>query len=433
MPHADDTLMTHLLEALPPNVRRVLELGPSDSALAARYRALWPDALWDTVATLPGQRPSEQAPYDCVVVDSRAPAMRDASTALEALHEWTTPQARLLFGWPNMGHHDVLQRLVMGDITYDGEGLLDAAHARFFSPASAFKLMLDAGWLPQLRGQCRSEVPETLFSARLIGAAMSLGLPRQTVLRNLGMRYMVVTCDKQRLAAPDAQTRYAPFSVIVPVNRPLELELNIARSPGLREVDAEIITVEGATSAADAFARGSSRARHAWRVFVHQDVYFPTGSGFMLAAQLGAMEVDGRAAAPVGFAGLEAGADLRAGLRYAGQVIDRTQHFDHPGTSAGVSIDEFAVALHSSSPIAPDPALGWHLWGTDLCLQALALGGAPCAQILRVPLFHNSTTGYTLPGEFHESAGALLQKYTALNEIPTLCGAIRREAQRAAA
>jgi hypothetical protein len=135
----------------------------------------------------------------------------------------------------------------------------------------------------------------------------------------------------------------------------------------------------------------------------------------------------------VGFAGLEAGADLRTGLRYAGQVIDRTQHFDHPCTSGGVSIDEFAVALHSSSPITPDPALGWHLWGTDLCLQALALGGEPCAQILRVPLFHNSTTGYTLPGEFHPSAGLLRQKYTALNEIPTWCGAIRREAQRAAA
>jgi len=433
MHHADDTLMAQLLEALPPNARRVLELGPARSALGERYRALWPDAGWDTVDVLPAQRPQGTPAYDCAVLDSRAPAMREAPATLEALHEWTTPNACLLFGWPNMGHHDVLQRLVMGDITYDAEGLLDAAHARFFSPASAFKLMLDAGWLPQLRGQCRSEIPESVFSARLIGAAMSLGLPRQTVLRNLGMRYMVVTCDKQHLAVPAEPARYAPFSVIVPVNRPLELELNIARSPGLREVNAEVITVEGATSAADAFAKGSSRARHAWRLFVHQDVYFPTGSGFMLAEQLGAMQADGRAAAPVGFAGLEAGADLRTGLRYAGQVIDRTQHFDHPGSSAGVSIDEFAVALHSSSPITPDPALGWHLWGTDLCLQALALGGAPCAQILRVPLFHNSTTGYTVPGEFHQSAGLLLQKYAALDEIPTLCGAIRREVQRAAA
>jgi len=321
----------------------------------------------------------------------------------------------------------------MGDMTFDGGGVLDAAHARFLSPASAYKLLLDTGWLPHLRTQCRSEVPETVFSSRLIGAAMALGLPRQTAQRNLGLQFMVVVCSKVRLRAPSVATRYAPFSVIVPVNRPLELELNIARSPGLREVSAEVITVEGATSAADAFERGAAQAKHDWRLFVHQDVYFPTGSGLMLAEQLGAMVLDGRAIAPVGFAGLEAESDLRSGLRYAGQVIDRTQHFDHPDSTAGVSIDEFAVALHKSTPVALDPTLGWHLWGTDLCLQALALGGAPCGQILRVPLFHNSTTGYTLPFEYQGSAGLLLEKYSLFDTIPTLCGALQRTHQRAAA
>ena len=207
----------------------------------------------------------------------------------------------------------------------------------------------------------------------------------------------------------------------------------MARSPGLREVGADIVTVEGASSAADAFAQGAQRARHPWRVFVHQDVYFPAGAGLLLAEQLGEMTANGRAAAPVGFAGLEAGMDLRTGLRYAGQVIDRTQHFDHAPSVSGVSIDEFAVVLHTSTPVALDPTLGWHLWGTDLCLQALAIGGAPCAQIVRVPLFHNSTTGYTLPPEYHASAEQLLGKYPLFDEIPTLCGALQRLPQRAAA
>lgn len=433
MPHLDDSLLDALLEALPPNAKRVLELAPAPGALGQRHRALWPDVHWDCLPGLEGPRPEGTAAYDWVVIDSRAAALREGAAALEALHDWTTPDAQLLCGWPNMAHHTVVQRLVMGDMTFDDAGVLDAAHARFLSPASAYKLLLDAGWLPHLHTQCRSDVPETVFSSRLIGAAMALGLPRQTVQRNLGLQYMVVVCGKARLRAPTAATRYAPFSVIVPVNRPLELELNIARSPGLHEVGAEVITVEGAGSAADAFARGAARARHDWRLFVHQDVYFPIGSGLMLAEQLGAMSSDGRAAAPVGFAGLEAAADLRAGLRYAGQVIDRTQHFDHPDSTSGVSIDEFAVALHKSTPVALDPMLGWHLWGTDLCLQALALGGAPCAQILRVPLFHNSTTGYTLPLEYHTSAGLLLEKYSLFDSIPTLCGALQRTPQRAAA
>ena len=433
MPTPDAPLIDAMLEALPPNVRRVLELSPTPSTLGQRYRTLWPGVQWDNLPTLAAGRPAGVAPYDWVVIDSRAAALRDGAAALDALHDWTTPDARLLCGWPNMAHHAVVQRLVMGDMTFDDAGVLDAAHARFLSPASAYKLLLDAGWLPHLHSQCRSDVPETVFSSRLIGAAMALGLPRQTVQRNLGLQYMVVVCGKARLRAPTASTRYAPFSVIVPVNRPLELELNIARSPGLREVGAQIITVEGATSSADAFERGAALAQHDWRLFVHQDEYFPTGSGLMLAEQLGAMACDGRAAAPVGFAGLEAAADLRAGLRYAGQVIDRTQHFDHPDSTAGVSVDEFAVALHKSTPVALDPMLGWHLWGTDLCLQALALGGAPCAQILRVPLFHNSTTGYSLPVEYHTSAGLLLEKYSLFDTIPTLCGALQRTPQRAAA
>jgi len=429
----DDQLIKALLQALPANAGRVLELSPLPAPMGARYRTLWPDVHWDCMAELPSARPTDVPPYDWVVIDSRAAALRGGAAALEALHEWTAPAARLLCGWPNMGHHSVVQRLVMGDISLDDAGVLDAAHARFLSPASAYKLLLDAGWLPHLQAQCRTDVPETVFSSRLVGAAMALGLPPQTVQRNLGLQYMVVVCSKMALRAPGASTVYAPFSVIVPVNRPLELELNIARSPGLQEVGAEVIVVEGARSAADAFERGAAQARHEWRLFVHQDVYLPRGSGLMLAEQLGAMQADGRAAAPVGFAGLEAGADLRSGLRYAGQVIDRTQHFDHAESTAGVSIDEFAVALHASTPVAIDPALGWHLWGTDLCLQAMALGGAPCAQIVRVPLFHNSTTGYALPPAYRVSAGLLLQKYAALDIIPTLCGALQRTVQCEAA
>jgi hypothetical protein len=432
MPASNPTLLHSLLQALPPNARRVLELSPCDSELGAQYRALWPDVSWHRHTALPGATPPDGMHYDWVVVDPRAQIWRDGAAGLEALHGWTTPGAQLLCGLPNMAHHDALQRLAMGDFTADDGGALDAAHARLFTPASAYKQLLDAGWLPHMPTQCRTEVPESVFSARLIGAAMALGVPRATVQRNLGLQHMVIVCGKGSLNAPAESTRYAPFSVIVPVNRPLELALNIERSPGLREVNAQIITIEGASSAADAFEQGARQAGCAWRVFVHQDVYFPSGSGFMLAEQLGALEADGRYGAPVGFAGLEAGADLRSGLRYAGQVIDRTQRFDHAASSCGVSVDEFAVALHSASPVALDPALGWHLWATDLCLQAYALGGAPCAEILRVALFHNSTTGYELPAEFHDSAALLLQKYPGLDEIPTLCGALKRQLAAAA-
>jgi hypothetical protein len=74
--------------------------------------------------------------------------------------------------------------------------------------------------------------------------------------------------------------------------------------------------------------------------------------------------------------------------------------------------------------VAIDAALGWHLWATDLCLQARARRGA--AHILEVPLFHNSTTAYVLPDAFHASAQRLLDKYPGLDRVPTLCGELKR-------
>ncbi len=53
--------------------------------------------------------------------------------------------------------------------------------------------------------------------------------------------------------------------------------------------------------------------------------------------------------------------------------------------------------------------------------------GATRRTILEVPLFHNSTTAYQLPPEFHASAQRLLDKYPRLDRIPTLCGELKRQ------
>jgi hypothetical protein len=236
---------------------------------------------------------------------------------------------------------------------------------------------------------------------------------------------MIIVCRKWAMEALRGQGTSAPISVIVPVNRPWQYELNIARSPGLKEIGAEIIPVQGADSAAAAYTWATQRAHHAGHLLVHQDVYFPTGSGFALARQLGALEAAGRTRAPVGFAGLAASGLADGSVRHAGMVIDRTQLFSHPGSDAGLSIDEFAVALHRDAALSIDPALGWHLWATDLCLRSPAV-------ILETPLFHNSSTAWQLPEAFHTSAHTLLAKYPQRDRIPTLCGELQRKAALAA-
>ena len=423
------------LAVLPP-ARQVLAVGEEAALLAPWHRQQHAQARWQAVplpvggeAVAPALPPAGS--IDLLLLSPGFFALTDADRWLARLGECCAPGARLSLALDNGCTLERMARLLEAGTAAAGDPQHDPARAH--APATVYKLLLDAGWLPDLKAQRRTEVPESVFSARLIAAAMALGLPRQTAQRNLGLQTMVVVCEKLALQPPSAATRYAPFSVIVPVNRPFELALNIERSPGLREVGAQVIPVVGARSAADAFERGAAQATQPWRLFVHQDVYFATGTGFMIAERLGTLQADGRHAAPVGFAGLHGEQGPAGPVRYAGQVVDRTQLFDHPASSSAVSIDEFAIALHADSPLAPDASLGWHLWATDLCLQALVLGGAPCGEILRVPLFHNSTTGYTLPAEFHESAQVLLDKYTHLSRVSTLCGLIERKVPQALA
>lgn len=443
-----DGLNQKLLQAVPAQAKRVLELGCANGRLGRRFKELHPGVTWWGVelmhdaAIAAAQHldrvfelnldtadlsvlASDAGGFDVIVIGDLLEHLTQPARVLEALYDLAAPDAQIVCCLPNMGHLSVIERLVAGDISYDPMGLLDATHVRFYSPASAFKTFLDAGWLPHLQDQYRVELPQTHFAARIVEAAQALGLPAETAVHNLGCYQMILVCRKWAMEALRRPGPSAPFSVIVPVNRPWQYELNIARSPGLREVNAEIICVQGADSAAAAYTSGAQRASHAWHLLVHQDVYFPTGSGFALAKAFGALEQSGANAAPVGFAGVEA--TQGQAVRHAGLVIDRTALFAHAGSSGAASIDEFAVGLHRDSPARLDPALGWHLWATDLCLQARQRAGRDAAPILEVPLFHNSTTAYQLPAEFHASAQRLLDKHPRLERIPTLCGELKRQ------
>lgn len=456
MSHYYEGLNLKLLAAIPADAKRVLELGCANGRLGQRFKEDHPQVAWwgvdcsaeavatasahlDRVFTLDldaGDLTAVGRDFDVIVIGDLLEHLRRPEAVLSTLYDLCAEGAHIICCLPNMAHLSVIQRLVVGDISYDENGLLDRTHSRFFSLASAFKTFLDAGWLPDLRDQYRVEAPDNAFAACIVDAAEALGLPRKTAMWNLGIYQMIIVCRKWPMHFLARPSRSVPFSVIVPTNRPWQYELNIARSPGLAEVQAEVIMVHGASSAADAYRSGAARASHAWRVMVHQDVYFPVGSGYALAQKLGALEQAGACELPVGFAGIEnltgAGERPTGPLRRAGMVIDRHSLFAHGPSASAVSLDEFAVALHERCAVQIDARLGWHLWATDLCLQIRELAQQPIAQIIDVPLFHNSTNDFTLPSAFEASAAQLLAKYPKLARIPTLCGEIERPRMSAA-
>jgi hypothetical protein len=88
-----------------------------------------------------------------------------------------------------------------------------------------------------------------------------------------------------------------------------------------------------------------------------------------------------------------------------------------------VSIDELAIVVARDSLHRIDPALGWHLWATDLCLESIGRHRV-FPRIVRLPLFHNSSNDHRLPAAFHTSAALLAAKHPEFGAIATLCGTI---------
>jgi SAM-dependent methyltransferase len=438
-----DGLNVKLLEAVPPQARRVLELGCANGRLGQRFKALHPDCVWHGIERSPEAAAAAAAHldqvfvldldtdplddigtgYDTVVIGDLLEHLTQPTRLLSRLQDLCTDDATLACCLPNMGHTSVVERLLTGDMSYDEMGLLDQTHVRFYTLASATKLFLDCGWIPHLRDEYRVEPPANPLSEALLAAAGALGVPADTARRQLGSYQMILGARRWSMGILRRPAAGVPFSVVVPVTRPWQYELNIARSPGLKEVGAEVIVVQGAASAAEAYRRGAAEAKHPWILMAHQDVYFPQGSGLAITRHLAALEQAGRGLVPVGFAGIAQTEDGQ-GLREAGLVVDRGQRFDHGGSARAISLDELAIALHRDSPVQPDPALPWHLWATDLCLQAEALTGEPVGELLEVPLFHNSLNDYRLPESFHQAAATLLAKHGPGRRLHTLCGVI---------
>jgi SAM-dependent methyltransferase len=439
----DDRPMNDRLYAAIPAAAKVLELGCGTGRLGEQYKKAHPGAQWVGVdvsreaLTIAAARLNATycvdldvtaldgvgSGYDCVVMGNVLEHLKYPERLLEELKAITTPEVTLLLGVPNMSHISVLERLITGDACYDDEGLMDRRHLRFYSCSSLFKLLLDCGWLPHQQDREQVRTPNMPLTEGLLKLSTELRIPLSTAVRYLVTYQVIARCKK--LPQLPALEHGQPVSVIVPVTNEAQLGLNILKSPGLQEINAEVIAVRHADSAAQAYAAGAREATHAWRLFCHQDVYFPKGSGKAIAAILSGVEDSRRRSNILGVAGLalEDGVPRRA----SGVLVDRINAWDFAATERAVSVDEFCVVIHRDYQYRIDPELGWHLWATDLCLQALVHPNEPrFTHVARVPLFHNSASDWSLPAAYRESEKKLLAKYPQLSVIMSVCSTFSR-------
>lgn len=363
-------------------------------------------------------------PFDLFVLGPESlGGQTDSRKLLRELSRRAAPRATLLLDFEPQDPLDLIRRCVEGDMT-DADGGPLSRPLRWGSCSSVYKLLMDAGWMPDLAHAtpCTPRPSKVLDTA--LDLAASLGVPHTTALRFLGGGRMILRA--QRLfeeEVPDmCGASSGRFAVVVPTNRESQLRLNVECSPGLQEVDARIVSYRGASSPAEALERSCDLLDEDWVLFCHQDVYFPAGFGTRLRAHLATIPADERDRTLIGFAGMGVDAEGRA-LAPAGFVIDRLHRFDHPANERATSIDELAIVIARESLHRIDPQLGWHLWATDLCLSSITRHQS-FPSIVRLPLFHNSLNDYALPEAFHQSAQRLATKHVGYGPIQTLCGTI---------
>jgi len=411
-PRSRQTLLRSL-----PAASRVLAMGVERPNAASVAGSTW-HSFDGTAASLD----RFAAPYDLIVLADGLDALDDPPACLTALRRLAAPHATLAIDVANHATLEMLQRFVEADLTDGDSGALAQRALRLGSMGSAYKLMLDAGWMPTLVDTCTAPSHPAPYVAAAQALAAALHVPVATAMRQWSAERLIVHAQASFEHDTALPRQPARFTVVVPTTRDLQLRLNVEPSPGLREVAARIVSVRGAATPADALSRALEHSDSDWILLCHQDVYFPQGFGDRLNAVLAAVPDGERTRTLIGFAGIGVDRSTQA-CRPAGFVIDRTQRADWGASDQAVSIDELALVLSRDSLLRIEPAMGWHLWATDLCLQAICTHQI-FPRIVRMPLFHNSTTDHQLPDAFHRSAAVLAAKHAGFRPIHTLCGVI---------
>jgi hypothetical protein len=209
------------------------------------------------------------------------------------------------------------------------------------------------------------------------------------------------------------------------------LGANLLASPCLAPHSAhQVLVVKNCPSAADGLNVGIARSETEWVACVHQDVWLPAGWDQCIAEQLDEAE---RRFGPIGVAGVYGVGEVNApshptqplAAERVGWVRDRGRMLrDGPGLPAQVAtLDELLLIVRRDTHLRFDPALGFHLYGADICLQAREQG---LAVVALEALCHHNSRSVGLPEEFFASAEVFVRKWSHRLPIATSCVIINR-------
>lgn len=209
------------------------------------------------------------------------------------------------------------------------------------------------------------------------------------------------------------------FTIISAINSIEVFTQNLGKSKCLP--NAYWLFKQNPTNICQSYNEAVREAKTPYLIFVHQDVYLPSSFIDNLTWQISQLDRAGHNWAILGPAG-------RNGLgSYKGYILDRTREW---GTRKGLpeqvqTLDELCLITKREifDKISFDEAIpNQHLFGSDICMQALELGFSNWA--IDAVCYHNSNSGYDLPTEFWSVADYLKSKWKHRLPINSTCAII---------
>lgn len=348
--------------------------------------------------------------FDCIVADGLGANFTDPVALLAALRGALAANGMLVASCRNAQHWPLLDALLAGD----------ALEQRPLAFANIVRLLLDAGFLPHFLDR-RLEPPPPEWLAAAAPLAQRLGLDPAAFATRVAVRDFFIAA-RPIAQLPDSLADCPPVTVGVCTNDTRVLAENLLASPCLAEGRHQILCVEGATSAAEGLNAVIEAADHELVVLAHQDVYLPQWWIARLWQQYAAARAT--FGETIGVLGAYGVANNATGIGRYGRVADREFLLDEPTPlPARVgSLDELVLVVPRLSPLRFDPILGFHLYGTDICLAAEQRGLV--AAVIDAPCFHNSKQGAALPSAFHRSSSLLAAKWRDRLPIATPCALV---------
>jgi hypothetical protein len=212
------------------------------------------------------------------------------------------------------------------------------------------------------------------------------------------------------------------WSLIVAVNDPRVLHDTLLRSPDI-DRRCEIITETGHASAGQAYNAGLAQATREIQVFAHQDVYLPAGWMDSLLESIARLEKVDPAWGVLGVFGVTWMLEKKGYVYSTGLQSVVGEPFR--GIYEAISLDEMVLIVRRSAGLTFDEQLpGFHLYGTDICLEARRRGLR--SYILPVFCIHNSNGIQRFPAAFWTGYRYLRCKWRDQLPLHTCCTSITR-------